>query len=325
MSNPVSFLRTQQGFKFANETANKSARTTVWYDKQVTTFREYLLSIGLASGVTALRLSDVTTDHVRGFVAYLQARTSRYDTHVRRKPSDGGLSPYTIRGYVRALSAFFAWSEREGLLARNPMTNVQWPKTPQSIKPVFSDDEIQRLVKACDAYSPALAARNRALIFLLLDTGVRAGELCGLTLDRLDEDYRRAHVTGKGMKDRFVVMGVETRNALWKYITVYRNPHQREAQEVFLTARGQPLDTETLGLILRRLGERAEVADCHPHKWRHTAATLFYKNSNGNLFLTQQMLGHQSPVTTRIYAKTFTADLERVHAQAGPVHALGLK
>lgn len=319
MVRDLSFKQARLGFRFSNETQNLSKRTVKFYDDYVDAFERFMNERHSDRG-GEVRLSDTTTDDVREFIAHLQARTTRYDTHVRRKPREGGLSPYTIRGYTRALSAFFSWAVREKLLDRSPSENVTWPKVPKEIKEIFTEDDIKKLLKACDEYPVALAARNKAIVKMLLDTGVRAAELSNLTLDRLDDKLQRVHVTGKGLKDRYVICSASTRDALWKYINIFRpKEHGVKTNRVFLTARGRPLDTETLGLILRRLGERAEVPHCHPHKFRHTALTLFYRYSHGNLFLTQQMAGHESPTTTRIYAKTYTEDLERVHEAASPV------
>jgi integrase/recombinase XerD len=188
------------------------------------------------------------------------------------------------------------------------------------IKEIFSNEEIKRLFKACDQYPQALATWNKAIVKFLLDTGVRASELCELTADRIDERMRRVDVTGKGMKDRYVVVSESTGQALWKYINFFRRPERgMKTGRVFLTYKGTALKPAELERMLRNLGERAQVEHVHPHRFRHTAGTLFYRNSNGNLFLTQQMLGHESPVTTRIYAKTYTEDLERVHENASPV------
>lgn len=320
MKRDLPFVKAREGFRFHNQTSNRSKRTIDWYDSNLRIFQEFMRERKPERPVDNLGLSEITAEDIREFIAHLQGRTSRYASHYRMQEREGGLSPYTIQGFVRALSAFFAWAVREEYLPRSPMANIKRPQVPKSIKEIFSQDEIKRLLKACDDYPQPLAARNRAIVKFLLDTGVRAGELCELTEDRIDERMRRVHVTGKGMKDRYVVLSESTGQALWKYINFYRPPERgKKTGRVFLTHRGGALKPVELERMLRNLGERAQVEHVHPHRFRHTAGTLFYRNSNGNLFLTQQMLGHESPVTTRIYAKTYTEDLERVHENASPV------
>ncbi|MCL4395538.1 MAG: tyrosine-type recombinase/integrase [Chloroflexi bacterium] len=154
-----------------------------------------------------------------------------------------------------------------------------------------------------------MAARNRAILLLLLDTGMRASELCG-------------HVTGKGMKDRYVPIGARARQVLWEYVNLHRNPRVA-TNLVFMTRHDKPLNGTSLAHILWELGKRAGVEGCHPHRFRHTAARLYLRNG-GDVMSLQQILGHEDLATTRIYIQLEQEDIERTHERASPVDRMGL-
>lgn len=319
----VTLPKARTAFEFHNRTMNLSPRTTTWYDKNLHVFEEWITKTRKREP-SSVALDSIKPDELREFLTFLRGRSNRYETHNKRTVQQGGLSPYTIRGYQRSLSAFFRWAVKEHYLTANPMEKVESMKMPKQLKDIFTDEELKRLVKACDTYPEAIRWRNRALLLLLLDTGMRSAELCGLLLQNIADDFQRAKVLGKGMRERWVPLGHATREAVFKYINFYRPNPIRPAKNAFLSGHGRVLNNGTLSLILRELGERAGVAKCNPHKFRHTALTLFYKNSNGNLFLTQMLAGHESPTTTRIYAHMNTVDLEDVHRRASPVGGLDL-
>lgn len=325
MKSAVLFNKARQAFNFHNKIGNRSKETNNWYELRLRNLESFLCERH-GKTVETLRLADVSTEDLREFIAYLQGKTDKYTAHINRKPLSGPLSPFTVRGYARAMAGFFNWCQKEGLLQKKPNENISLPKTPQQIKEIFTDQEMKALLKACEEHpEETLRVRDRAILLVLLDTGIRASELCDLTLDQIDQTWQRFKVRGKGMRERFVPISDVTRAALFKYVTFNRPADVEHSNRVFLSDRGNPLRRDVLALILRYLGDRASVPKCNPHKFRHTAATLFYKRSHGNLFLTQMFLGHSSPITTRIYAKTYTEDLQEAHLTASPVEGMGIK
>lgn len=323
MRDPITYAKAVTAYQMHLRVGNRSPRTHDWYGSNLAAFGAFLQA---RLGTADPELRKIHADDIRAFILYLQDRTVLYEVPTGphpRKPTPGGLSPFTIRGYCRTLSAFFNWCQKDGLIQRKPTENVTYPKMPQPIKDTFSREDIVKLLSACDASAESLCWRNRAIILLLLDTGIRAGELCGLQLEHLDPQYRRAKITGKGMKDRFVPLSHATREALFKYVNFYRPHPPRPATAVFLTVKGTAFNGDVLRDILGAVGARAGVK-VNPHKFRHSAGTLFYRET-GNLLLTQQLLGHENIQTTRGYVHTDTADLERVHERGSPVANLHLK
>lgn len=325
MKRSVSFLKARNAFAFHNRAGNLSPLSIDWYDKRLALLETYLCKAHQTTP-EAFEVDSITVDDLRGFMAFLQDKETKWDDHAHRKPKKEGLAPVTIRGYRRALSAFLNWANRENLISSKPHENLERTKLPRIIKENLSEEEIRKLLKATQEHTdPVLCARDKALVLFLLDTGVRASELCGMTLPDIDATWQRVKIHGKGMRDRYVPISAPTRAALYQYVMFMRPNDVDRLNRVFLTDTGRAMERYVLADILRSLGERAKVGGVHPHRFRRTAGTMFYENSHGNLFRTQELLGHSSPMTTRGYVGTSSKDLEEIHADASPVTNWGLK
>ncbi|GAF82149.1 unnamed protein product [marine sediment metagenome] len=130
------------------------------------------------------------------------------------------------------------------------------------------------------------------MVLLLLDTGVRASELCSLTLDNvaLNEGYMK--VTGKRSKERMLPFGTITKKALIRYISTWRlEPESDSVDEVILSVAGTPLTYAGLSKAIKRLGKRAGVPRLHAHLFRHTFAVRYLMNG-GDVMTLRLILGH---------------------------------
>ena len=161
------------------------------------------------------------------------------------------------------------------------------------------------------------ALRNRTIILLLLDTGVRASELCGLAIKDADLTNKRILVLGKGNKERALPISPRTAKTLWRYLTTERKDEPVNAP-LFLGSEGDPLNRNALLKLLIRLGAKAGVRDCHPHRFRHTFAVNFLRNG-GNVFELQMALGHTTLQMVQTYLVLAQADLDAAHRKASPV------
>jgi integrase/recombinase XerC len=166
--------------------------------------------------------------------------------------------------------------------------------------------------------------RNLAIVLALQSSGMRVGELVSLRRGDLDYASHGAYVTGKGNKQRFVRFS----NEAWAALTAYLR--ERSDGETGTALAGLPLfcrhdkqaggrrlalSTNTVRTIIEDLAGRAGIAEkfnMTPHKLRHFFATKLLR-ATGDLALTQDTLGHASPVTTRVYAKTTRDDLVAAH------------
>ena len=185
----------------------------------------------------------------------------------------------------------------------------------QKIIQPLSEAEIGALLAICDA-GTEFGCRNRAIILLFLDTGMRYSELHRLTLADCTWDARRIHIRhGKGRKQRVVPFGPGPEAALRAYCDQFRG---WDAGPLFLTVdrpqqpRG-PMNPSLLGTLFTRLGQRAGV-HANPHRFRHTFATWAIESHARELDV-QYLLGHSSSAMVRRYSATYDA------AKAADAHA----
>jgi site-specific recombinase XerD len=162
-----------------------------------------------------------------------------------------------------------------------------------------------------------IITRNRAIILLLLDTGLRASELVGLLGCDVDMRNRRIHVVnGKGDKDRLLPFSANTAQAIQRYLMTRADDSMNDP--LFVTLDGFALDRISLRRTLHRLGQRAGVADVHPHRFRHTFAIQFLRNG-GNMYVLQMLLGHSTLEMCRKYLLLAQTDADETHKRASPV------
>jgi site-specific recombinase XerD len=159
--------------------------------------------------------------------------------------------------------------------------------------------------------------RNRAMIMVLLDTGLRATELCDLLIEDLDVRNGRLRVkNGKGDKERYVPFSSRTGQALWKYMARRKEP--RPDEPVFVTRNERALTRTELAHTLKIIGDRAQVSDVHPHRFRHTFAINFLRNG-GDAYSLQEILGHSTMEMVKLYLKLAESDIAASHRRASPV------
>ncbi len=195
----------------------------------------------------------------------------------------------------------------------------------------FTQDDIKRLLAAASRRSApytrpgkkesdherSTAVRDRAILLLLIDTGMRASELCGLELRNVDLRNGVVLVFGKGSKERSLPIGPRTKSALSKHILENR-AEARVNEPVFLSVSGEPMTRNTLLKLIYRLAEVAGVPDAHPHKFRHTFAIQYLRNG-GNERTLQDVLGHESLDMLMTYTRIAQVDIVNGHQVASPV------
>lgn len=257
-----------------------------------------------------------TTAEVRGFLSYLleTPEEGRFgNTQARTKASAS-----TVATYHRHLQAFFRWAVDQEILQSDPMRKIKPPLVREGQIQPLGEAQVQSLLSA--ARRGKYPRRDVAILMLLLDTGLRAGELCRMRTDELDLIGRRATVLGKGNKVRSVYFGQEAGRAVRAYL---RDEKRDPEDVVFRTEDGEPFCPNTLLQLVNRLGEAARISGvrCSPHTLRHTFAVSFLR-AGGNVFSLQQMLGHTSLTMTRRYVSLAEADIEKQAKTFSPMDRL---
>lgn len=234
-----------------------------------------------------------------------------------------GLGKRTISDAWVPLSSLWTWAAEELGIPHILRGRVKRPPFSKQVIHPFDAEDVQRLlaVLATNAQAAArpTATRDRAIVLVLLDSGIRASELCALKVKDYDSARGRIHVRhGKGDKARVVVIGVRAQKALWRW-EAERGKAADDAPLFPSTRGGDHLHREALRHLLARLGKRAGVERVHPHRFRHTYAVNFLRNG-GNALLLQELLGHTDLAMVRIYVRMAEQDFDAARRQSPADH-----
>ncbi len=257
-----------------------------------------------AVGAGALAPGSVTLDLLRDHVAKL---------------SEEGKARSTVAKRIYSLRSYFHFLVAEGVVDSDPSERLKAPRVRRPLPGILSVREIESILAAVPLDDRA-AKRDRSIIELLYGCGLRASELCELTLRDMDLEEGLVLVLGKGGKRRLVPVGAAARAAASRYVRESRPDLDRGRSEgrVFLNQRGRPLSRMGLWKILRRHVERAGIAKrVTPHTLRHTFATHLLEGG-ADLASVQEMLGHADISTTEIYTHVDRSHLRQVHRSHHP-------
>ena len=221
---------------------------------------------------------------------------------------------------ISGLRSFFDFLVFENYRKSNPLEQIEAPKIGRKLPDTLSVLEIDKIVAAIDLSKP-LGERNRAIIETLYSCGLRVSELTHLKISDLFFEEGFLKVTGKGDKQRFVPIGVNTQ----KFINLYRQ-HWRSLIEIaaehkdtlFLNQRGKQLTRAMIFTIVKKLAEKVGIQkSISPHTFRHSFATHLLENG-ADLRAIQMMMGHESITTTEIYMHLDKSHLKKVMTKFHP-------
>jgi site-specific recombinase XerD len=158
---------------------------------------------------------------------------------------------------------------------------------------------------------------------ILIDSGLRIGELVNLKMSGMKQDGTALHFMGKGQKEWIVPIGINAQKVLQKYLFRYRpQPVNPGFDHVFLSQYGQPLTENGIKLAVKRVAMASGVNRLHAHLCRHTFATRFL-NNGGDIFTLQQILGHSTLEMVRHYANVSSNQVQLQHQKCSPLDRLG--
>jgi site-specific recombinase XerD len=250
----LSLKRATNGYLLAKQAEGLSPNTINWYRHFLDAFAKWLPRVTKDDAISGLN-----ADYLREFLRYLKEPHALNENHRFKRSEVKSSSPKTVSGAFATLSGFFNWCCAEKLLSASPMTNMKRPKVPKTLTAIFPREDMQAMLDACDASDEATATRNRVILMLLLDTGMRRSELVGLKIDRLSLNESNAHITGKGSKDRVVPFGAQTKKMLWRYISLYRPTPVDNAPGVFLNFDGSAMKPRMINEIIDRVACRVKI------------------------------------------------------------------
>ena len=269
-------------------------------------------------------IDQINSDDVRNFMKYLRTE------HTPNRLS-GDTSPYSdaaIANHWKAIRSLFRFCESafgmDSPAADIPQIKFQTPE----IVP-FTKGEVRLLAKHSGKLSVKGKShhfwrnmnngrRNRAIVLLLLDTGIRVSELCRLKVEDIHEGAGEIEIRpcGSGQKTNPRIIPICRRSL--KSVNRYLNEIDASPPDNLFG-----LTPSGVRTMLYNLGKRAEVLDVHPHRFRHTFAIMFLRNG-GDVFTLQRFLGHQTLDMCKRYLHIANKDLHSVHRKASPVKKLDL-
>lgn len=269
-------------FLLALDAEGKSPKTIDNYARAVVAFAAW-------SG--ADDIEAVAADDVRAFLVSLR----------------GAVAPSTEYRNYSGLRQFCKWLVAEGELEASPLDNIRPPSVPEPTTPMLSGEQMKALLADC-AGNDLGSRRDRAIVMLLADTGMRRAELAGLTVDDLDLPLRVAHVVGKGRRPRTVPYGARTAQAIDRYLRSRRQHPLVERPELWLGPKGV-FTADGIRQMLERRGHRIGVR-LHAHMFRHGFADAWLSagGAEGDL---QELAGWRSRAMLRRYAAANRAERAR--------------
>lgn len=201
----------------------------------------------------------------------------------------------TIATKLSVLKSFFGWLTSEEILLRDPTTRIKPPKKEKRLPKALSIEELELLRESCGDY------RKRTLIELLYATGCRLSEIQNINRNDIKYETQSFRVIGKGNKEREVYLSFKAIYHLKKYLL-----GRKDSEPALIITERQPYRRLSKRGIQREIDIIASSANIHkkisPHTLRHTFATLTL-NNGADLVAVQELLGHENPATTQIYAQ----------------------
>lgn len=344
-SDAIPVLTAAQDFLASAEVKRLRPKTQAEYTCVLTTFGEWCAEHSLSrdrktNTWTAIKARDkhdpivlhrIDNQVVYCFLEHLRA------THKPSKASAKELSDHTFALYVKDIKRFLNWCLLDEQYSQHVLAitveRIKKPEIEETILEIFSAEQIEALKAACKREEWLhLQMRDLAVLYVLLDTGIRATELVTLTIGHVHLESSDPHIRvyGKGGKWREIGMGEETRRVVQRYIKEFREPTVEYAvraqlskvpprqkpqikrqfiqqERLFVNRTGKPLTKSGLEQIISRLSEWAEIEGirCSPHTFRHVFSVNFMLNNNNDIYRLSKLLGHTSVKVTENYLKSW--------------------
>ena len=274
--------------------------TLAWYGNILRDLGGFLASKSL------IEVSSIEPLHLRDFLSYLRLR---------------GQSSQTVSRTFGALRCAFQFWQREGFLTRNPMLLVERPRKERHLIRPLSIVQATQLIEQPDTGTFA-GLRDRAMMMLMMDSGLRVTEALTLETNRIDWISCTLTVMGKGRKERSVPFSSKTCQALLEYSRL-RAQAFSGAMYFFLGRTGKRMERSRVRRTISRYGKRARIEGVRvsPHTLRHTFA-VFYVRNGGDSFSLQEILGHTTLEMTRNYVHLARRDIAEQHKKFSPMEGL---
>ncbi len=277
---------------------NRSDRTVGSYAEDLYSFERYFRS--LDDGLT---WENIDGDIARGWLESMV---------------DQGNSPATVARRLSALKGFYKFALSRGMVDEDPVHGLKGPKRDKLLPQFLKESEMDRLLDSELWQDDFAGKRDRLILMILYETGVRLSELIGLNDEAVDLLGCKMKVTGKGNKQRVVPFGEELKRALSEYQKLRDEVVVRKNKALLVSDSGSRMHPERIRkLVGENLSRVCSLKKKSPHVLRHTFATAML-NHGADIESLKQLLGHSRLTTTEIYTHTTFEQLKRVYTEAHP-------
>ena len=276
---------------------NLSEHTQVAYGNDLRQWEQFL-----TGGGEQLDVASVTASDIRAWLLQL---------------SGSGDSARTLRRKVQAVRSFYKWLMRNGTVVVNPAASVELARVPKRLPQLVREDSVDSLLDSKIDDADFEQVRNRLIVMMLYETGMRRAELIGLLDKNVDTAKGELKVHGKRDKDRIIPFGTELADWIEKYRSL-REDQALAGEHFFVRESGEPLYPMLVYRIVREaLTEAGVTSKRSPHVLRHTFATAML-NDGAALNSVKELLGHESLATTQIYTHVTFSELKNNYKLAHP-------
>ena len=289
-----------EGFlKYLRYELNYSVHTVLSYGNDLRQFADFLAR----DDSEQLRLDDVSTNDIREWMMHL---------------SNAGDCQRTIRRKVQSVRALYKYMQRRGLIDSNPAAMVELAKLPKRLPSYVRSENINALLDQDIDLADFTAVRNKLMLMMFYETGIRRAELIGLSDVNVDASAMQIKVHGKRNKDRIVPFGSE----LLEWIVRYRELRSQQVAAVcdafFVRPNGKALYPSLVYNVVHDALQAAGGTDkFSPHVLRHSFASAML-NNGAQLNNVKELLGHESLAATQVYTHITFSELKDNYQSAHP-------
>lgn len=275
-----------------------SKHTVIAYEKDIDQFLAFL-----SRKLVVLSVGEVTNKVVREWVVILMSN---------------GTAASTVNRKLSTLKSFYKFLAREKLVSSNPVEGVTAPKTGKKLPVFLSEENMERLEFAGGFEDSFEGYRDRLILEMIYQTGIRRSELIGLKISDIDLKRRELKVLGKGNKERIIPFETGLRRLIEDYICVRNSELISDSEYLFVTAKGaQVYDKLVYRVVKKYLSTVTTQSKRSPHVLRHTFATHLL-NNGAELEAIKELLGHANLSATQVYTHNSFEKLKKVFKQAHP-------
>ena len=279
---------------------NYSPKTVASYRRDLVLFRQFLTETD-----AELNLLTADRDVVRLWVVEMM---------------DKGEKSTTVNRKLSTLRSFYRFLRMKGITDHSPVQGIKGPKNKKPLPQFVKESDMDKLLDDADINlgEGFMGIRNRTVIAVLYETGMRMAELIGLDDRDIDFGTRTIKVTGKRDKQRFIPFGKELELRLRDYLEARTKAFGENEGAFFVNQKGERIPRHQVYLLVKdALGKVSDVSKKSPHVLRHTFATSML-NHDAELGAVKELLGHNSLQTTEIYVHTTFQELKEIYKQAHP-------